>query len=113
MKKSKSVLLMVPCTNWMASGNFRHWMNLPARLCLILNLNLPDILSTDYFNRFFNILQIRWSMLFANVQWNCMAIYEQRIHIEVAYALPEKQIILSVEMDAGSTIQSAIHESGI
>ena len=35
------------------------------------------------------------------------------INIEVAYALPEKQIIRAVNVDAGTTIGAAIVQSGI
>ncbi|PCJ84342.1 MAG: RnfH family protein [Thiotrichaceae bacterium] len=37
----------------------------------------------------------------------------QSINIEVAYALPEKQIIRSVNVDSGTTIGAAIVLSGI
>ncbi len=37
----------------------------------------------------------------------------QSINIEVAYALPEKQIIRSVNVDSGTTIGAAIVQSGI
>ena len=35
------------------------------------------------------------------------------INVEVAYALPEKQVILSVNVDAGTTIGGAIVQSGL
>jgi len=35
------------------------------------------------------------------------------INVEVAYALPEKQIIRAVNVDAGTTIGAAIVQSGI
>lgn len=36
-----------------------------------------------------------------------------RFKVEVAYALPEQQVILPVEVDAGTTVQEAIERSGI
>ena len=35
------------------------------------------------------------------------------INVEVAYALPEKQVIRTVNVDAGTTIGAAIVQSGI
>jgi putative ubiquitin-RnfH superfamily antitoxin RatB of RatAB toxin-antitoxin module len=37
----------------------------------------------------------------------------QSINVEVAYALPDKQIIREVNIDAGTTIGAAIVQSGI
>ena len=37
----------------------------------------------------------------------------ETINIEVAYALPEKQVIIPVNVDAGTTIGGAIVQSGI
>lgn len=37
----------------------------------------------------------------------------QSINVEVAYALPEKQVIRAVNVDAGTTIGAAIVQSGI
>ena len=37
----------------------------------------------------------------------------QSINVEVAYALPDKQIIREVNVDAGTTIGAAIVQSGI
>ncbi len=37
----------------------------------------------------------------------------ESINVEVAYALPEKQIIRAVNVDAGTTIGAAIVQSGI
>ncbi len=36
-----------------------------------------------------------------------------RISVEVAYALPDEQVILSCDLAAGSTVQEAIEASGI
>lgn len=36
-----------------------------------------------------------------------------RIHVEVAFALPEDQIILPIDVAEGTTIEQAIHLSGI
>ena len=36
-----------------------------------------------------------------------------RIHVEVAYATPEKQLILEREIDAGSTPRDVVRASGI
>jgi putative ubiquitin-RnfH superfamily antitoxin RatB of RatAB toxin-antitoxin module len=38
---------------------------------------------------------------------------EGAIRVEVAYALPEEQLILQVEGEAGLTVQEAIESSGI
>ncbi len=35
------------------------------------------------------------------------------MHVEVAYALPEQQVILGVEVPTGTTLEQAIHESGL
>lgn len=35
------------------------------------------------------------------------------LHIEVAYALPERQTVLALKLPAGSTAQQAIEQSGI
>jgi hypothetical protein len=37
----------------------------------------------------------------------------ETINVEVAYALPEKQLILPVNIDAGTTVGGAIVQSGI
>lgn len=37
----------------------------------------------------------------------------EQISIEVAYALPDKQTLLAVEVDANATIEQAIQTSGI
>ena len=37
----------------------------------------------------------------------------ETINVEVAYALPEKQVIRTVNVDAGTTIGAAIVQSGI
>lgn len=37
----------------------------------------------------------------------------ERISVEVAYALPNRQCILPVEVDAGATLEEAVHRSGI
>lgn len=37
----------------------------------------------------------------------------QKIRIEVAYALPQKQIIKVVEVDVGVTVEQAIERSGL
>ncbi len=50
-------------------------------------------------------------MRFVNAQENCMVM--NKIKIEVAYALPQDQVILVVEVDEGSTIEMVIKVSGI
>jgi len=35
------------------------------------------------------------------------------INVEVAYALPEKQVLLSVQVKEGATVQQAIEASGL
>jgi len=37
----------------------------------------------------------------------------ERFQVEVAYALPEVQVILPVEVEEGSTVRQAIEQSGI
>ena len=37
----------------------------------------------------------------------------KKLSIEVGYALPDKQVIEAVEVDAGTTIEKAIRQSGI
>lgn len=37
----------------------------------------------------------------------------ETINVEVAYALPEKQLIMPVNVDAGTTVGAAIVQSGI
>jgi len=37
----------------------------------------------------------------------------EKIHIEVAYALPENQVIIPLEVAIGTTIEQAIQASGI
>jgi putative ubiquitin-RnfH superfamily antitoxin RatB of RatAB toxin-antitoxin module len=51
-------------------------------------------------------------MHFVNVQWMCMAV-DKLITIEVAYALPHEQCILTLQIKEGSTIEFAINQSGI
>ena len=38
---------------------------------------------------------------------------QQKIHVEVAYALPKEQQILSLNVDSGTTVEQAIQLSGI
>ncbi len=38
---------------------------------------------------------------------------DRKITVEVAYALPEQQLILPVEVPEGETVEEAIHASGI
>jgi len=38
---------------------------------------------------------------------------EARIPVEVAFAAPDKQLVLSVEVDEGTTVESAIKQSGM
>ena len=35
------------------------------------------------------------------------------IQVEVAYAAPERQVILAVTIHAGATVEEAIHRSGV
>lgn len=37
----------------------------------------------------------------------------ETINVEVAYAIPEKQLIVSVNVDVGTTVAAAIAQSGI
>jgi len=56
-------------------------------------------------------------MLSVNVRWWSMVsevdMSVDSINVEVAYALPEKQIIRAVNVDAGTTLGAAIVQSGI
>lgn len=38
---------------------------------------------------------------------------EADIQVEVAYALPQRQLILSLTVPAGCTVEEAVHRSGI
>lgn len=38
---------------------------------------------------------------------------DERIEVEVAYARPDEQVILALEVPAGSTIEAAIRRSGV
>lgn len=48
-------------------------------------------------------------MLFVNVRWKCMGL----IKVEVAYARPSEQRILTVEIEENATIEKVIQQSGI
>lgn len=37
----------------------------------------------------------------------------KRIRVEVAYALPQEQVILPLEVEAGTSLEQAVRESGI
>ena len=37
----------------------------------------------------------------------------ETIHVEVAYALPHKQVILALDVEADATLEQVIHTSGI
>ena len=37
----------------------------------------------------------------------------ETIHVEVAYALPHKQVILALDVEADATLEQVIHASGI
>jgi putative ubiquitin-RnfH superfamily antitoxin RatB of RatAB toxin-antitoxin module len=45
--------------------------------------------------------------------YNTVTMSVETINVEVAYALPEKQVIRAVNVDAGTTIGAAIVQSGI
>lgn len=42
-----------------------------------------------------------------------MSVNSEEILVEVAYALPEQQVILPVKLPAGSNVEGAIQQSGI
>ena len=42
-----------------------------------------------------------------------MAGAEGRLKVEVVYALPQRQVLLTVEVEPGTTVHDAIHQSGI
>lgn len=50
-------------------------------------------------------------MRFASVPWNYTGM--SKIQVEVAYALPDRQEIIALEVEAGSTVRQAIEQSGI
>lgn len=52
-----------------------------------------------------------WSNLFASERRKFMV--KHKIHIEIAYATPNKQKIISLQVNRGCTIQAAIEISGI
>ncbi len=37
----------------------------------------------------------------------------ERIHVEVAYARPDVQVLLPVELEAGATVEEAVRRSGV
>lgn len=47
-----------------------------------------------------------------NSEWRVVS-GQSQIKIEVVYALPEKQVLLEVEVDAGTNVRQAIERSGI
>ncbi|MGB5396012.1 MAG: RnfH family protein [Gammaproteobacteria bacterium] len=49
----------------------------------------------------------------ANAQSRCTVSVAETINVEVAYATPQKQLILEVNVDAGTTVGGAIVQSGI
>lgn len=38
---------------------------------------------------------------------------QKRVHVEVAYALPQEQVILPLDVAQGTTLEQAIQDSGI
>lgn len=42
-----------------------------------------------------------------------MAAEAGRIHVEVAYARPDQQVVLALEVEAGTTVQQAVERSGL
>src|SRR5258708_30200737 len=96
----------------MAYGHFKHSISMLVKLSWTWNLNLQAILSINCSSLFFNISQIPLLMPFANARKNCMAI-NKRIPVEVAYATPNKQMVLRIFVDEGSTIQETILQSEI
>jgi putative ubiquitin-RnfH superfamily antitoxin RatB of RatAB toxin-antitoxin module len=52
-------------------------------------------------------------MRFANELKTFMDDTSQRIRVEVAYAKPDEQVIIPLLVDAGTTIEEAIDQSGI
>lgn len=51
-------------------------------------------------------------MPFVNALWTFMAM-NKTIHVKVAYATSHQQHIISMEIEAGNTIETAIQRSGI
>jgi len=49
----------------------------------------------------------------ANGQWRYTVSAVETINVEVAYAIPEKQMLIPVNVDVGTTIGGAIVQSGI
>lgn len=42
-----------------------------------------------------------------------MTVNDSRLRIEVVYALPERQVVLTLEVEPGTTVQEAVLRSGI
>ena len=42
-----------------------------------------------------------------------MAAQPERIHVEVAYARPDVQVLLPVELEPGATVEEAVRRSGV
>ena len=42
-----------------------------------------------------------------------MANADALIHVEVAYALPQRQVLMALDLPAGATLRQAIEESGV
>ncbi len=42
-----------------------------------------------------------------------MAADAPRLHVEVAYARPDQQVVLAVELEAGATARQAVERSGL
>ena len=58
--------------------------------------------------------QIRWCQILQKEQTRFMDKPESHmIAVEVAYALPEKQLLLCLNVAAGTTVDEAIEQSGI
>ena len=37
----------------------------------------------------------------------------ERIHVEIAYARPDVQVLIPVELEAGATVEEAVRRSGV
>ena len=52
-------------------------------------------------------------MHLANAQSRSMVSESEIVHVEVAYARPDQQIIFELDVPAGTTVEQAIKESGV
>src|SRR5579864_8832034 len=96
-------------TGWMVFGYLMSWTNWLVRSTWIWSLSLPATSSTCCFSPCFSTLPIHWSMLSASGHKNFMGSNK----VYVVYANPDRQRVITVDVDPNCTIESAILLSGI